>query len=172
MLILVTGGAASGKSAIAESLCLSHTPRFYLACMQPFGAEGEARIARHRAMRSGKGFTTVERYTDLASLVLPARGVVLLEDLGNLAANEMFSTAPVSDPFDAVMRGIDALLLQCERLVVVTDEIFSDGVAYELLTEAYQEALGRINRAVAARADAVIEAVANLPILLKGELPV
>ena len=172
MLILVTGGAASGKSAFAESLCLPLSPRLYLACMQPFGAEGNARIARHRAMRKDKGFLTVERYTDLASLALPARGAVLLEDLCNLAANEMFATEPFSDPFEAVMRGVDALRLQCERLVVVTDEICSDGVAYDPSTEAYQKALGRINAAVAARADAVIEVVAGIPTLLKGALPV
>ena len=74
MLILVTGGASSGKSAYAESLCLPFSPRYYVACMQPFGRDAEARIERHRAMRRDKGFTTVERYTDLASLTLPASG--------------------------------------------------------------------------------------------------
>jgi adenosylcobinamide kinase/adenosylcobinamide-phosphate guanylyltransferase len=172
MLILVTGGSASGKSEFAESLCLGHAPRFYLACMQPFGAEGETRIARHRAMRKDKGFATVERYTDLASLTLPERGCVLLEDLGNLAANEMFSTGSPRDPFDAVLRGIDALAAQCSRLVVVTDEIGNDGVLYDPATTAYLAALGALNRAVAARADAVFEVVAGIPIPLKGELSV
>ena len=65
MLILVTGGSASGKSAYAESLCLTASPRVYLACMQPFGAEGAKRIERHRTMRKDKGFLTVERYTYL-----------------------------------------------------------------------------------------------------------
>lgn len=172
MLILVTGGSASGKSAYAESLCLGYRPRFYLACMQPFGAEGAARIERHRAMRRDKGFDTIERYTDLASLRLPARGCVLLEDVGNLAANEMFSEEPPRDPFDAVLRGVDALHAQCERLVVVTDEIGSDGTVYDAATAAYMGALGALNRAIAARADAVFEVVAGIPIRLKGELPV
>ena len=171
MLILVTGGSASGKSEFAESLCLGLSPRFYLACMQPFGAEGEARIARHRALRKDKGFQTVERYTDLASLRLSARGCVLLEDLGNLAANEMFSAEPPRDPYDAVLRGIEALERQCDRLVVVTDEIGNDGVPYDPATTAYLAALGALNRAIAARADAVFETVAGIPIPLKGDLP-
>ena len=171
MLILVTGGSASGKSAYAESLCLGVSPRVYLACMQPFGEEGAARIERHRAMRKDKGFLTVERYTDLASLSLPPCACVLLEDVGNLAANEMFSKEPPRDPFDAVIDGIDALMKQCERLVVVTDEIGSDGISYDPATTAYQAALGAINRALSAKADAVIETVAGIPILLKGELP-
>lgn len=171
MLILVTGGSASGKSAYAESLCLSHSPRVYLACMQPFGEEGRKRIERHRAMRRDKGFLTVERYTDLASLTLPPCKCVLLEDLGNLAANEMFAAEPPRDPFDAVIRGIDMLLSQCERLVIVTDEIGSDGIDYDPATTAYIAALGALNRALSARADAVIEVVAGIPIPLKGELP-
>ncbi len=169
MLILITGGSASGKSAYAESLCLSHAPRFYLACMQPYGAEGEARIRRHRAMRRDKGFATVERYTDLGSLVLPERGCVLLEDVGNLAANEMFSSDPPRDPFDAVIAGIEALYAQCDRLVVVTDEIGSDGTDYDAATTAYLAALGRINRALSARSDAVVETVAGIPLVLKGD---
>jgi len=172
MLILVTGGSASGKSAYAESLCLSFSPRYYVACMQPYGEEGAARIARHRAMRKDKGFLTLERYRDLASLTIPARGCALLEDIGNLAANEMFSDGTGNDPFDAVIRGVDALFSQCDRLVVVTDEIGSDGTIYDPETTAYLSALGRINRALAARADAVIETVAGIPIPLKGDLPV
>ena len=172
MLILVTGGSASGKSAYAESLCLSASPRVYLACMQPFGAEGARRIERHRTMRKGKGFFTVERYTDLASLVLPPCACVLLEDLGNLAANEMFSSEPPRDPFDAVIGGVDALQKQCDRLVVVTDEIGSDGMDYDPATTAYLAALGALNRALSARADAVVEVVAGIPIPLKGDLPV
>jgi adenosylcobinamide kinase/adenosylcobinamide-phosphate guanylyltransferase len=171
MLILVTGGSASGKSAYAESLCLGVSPRVYLACMQPFGAEGAKRIERHRAMRKDKGFLTVERYTDLAKLSLPPCRCVLLEDVGNLAANEMFSEEPPRDPFDAVINGAEALLKQCERVVVVTDEIGSDGTDYDPAVTAYLAALGALNRALSARADAVIEVVAGIPIPLKGELP-
>ena len=59
---LVIGAAASGKSAYAESLCLGHDgPRVYLATMEPFGEEGARRIARHRALREGKGFSTLAR---------------------------------------------------------------------------------------------------------------
>ena len=86
MLILVTGGAASGKSEHAERLvCEKAQSRLYLATMQPFGKSAEARIARHRALRAGKGFATVERTLDLANLRLSRQyDGILLEDLGNL----------------------------------------------------------------------------------------
>ena len=173
MLILLTGGAASGKSRLAEALCLSSpSPRFYLAAMQPYGAEGEARIRRHRAMREGKGFITIERYTDYASLALPARGTALLECICNLTANEMFDeNGRVSDPVERVLAGVDAVNAQCETLIVVTNDVGSDGTDYDAGTAAYIDALGRINRALAARADAVAELVAGIPIVLKGALP-
>ena len=89
MLILVTGGAASGKSEHAERLvCEKAQSRLYLATMQPFGKSAEARIARHRALRAGKGFATVERTLDLANFRLSRQyDGILLEDLGNLLAN-------------------------------------------------------------------------------------
>ena len=53
MLTLVLGGAASGKSACAESLVLkTGLPRYYLATMQVWDAECAARVAKHRAMRA------------------------------------------------------------------------------------------------------------------------
>ena len=91
MIILFTGGSACGKSSYAESVCVQlPLPRFYIAAMKPYGAEGEARIKRHRAMRAGKGFETFECYTGLKELRLPERGTALLECICNLTANEMF----------------------------------------------------------------------------------
>ena len=173
MMILLTGGAGCGKSHFAESLCMRFDgPRFYLAAMQPHGAEGEARIARHRAQRDGKGFTTVERYTDYASLALPTRGTALLECVANLTANEMFAPdGTMTDPVETVLRGIDTLRAQCERLIVVTNDVGSDGIDYDPSTMAYIDALGAINAALAARADTVVELVAGIPLVLKGELP-
>ena len=173
MMILLIGGAGSGKSRLAEALCMKVPgPRYYLAAMRPYGEEGEARIRRHRAMRKDKGFTTVERYTDYASLKLPAKGTALLECIANLTANEMFDeTGAMSDPCDRVLAGVDALNAQCERLIVITNDVGSDGTSYDASTEAYIDAIGKINAALAARADTVIETVAGIPIVLKGELP-
>ena len=112
MLTLIIGGSGSGKSAFAERLSAAAGPGgFYLATMEPFGEEGRARIARHRAQRGALGFLTVERYTDLAGAQIPPGADVLLEDLSNLLANEMFSpkgsAAAARKPGDAVFSGCD-----------------------------------------------------------------
>ena len=72
MIHLVTGGSGSGKSAYAEQCILDFggTRRVYIATMQPFGAEGQARIARHRKMRAAKKFSTIECYTNLKEVEL------------------------------------------------------------------------------------------------------
>ena len=60
MLIYVSGGSGSGKSAFAEDLVVQSgvRKRVYLATMEPFGEDAAQRIARHRALRRGKGFVT------------------------------------------------------------------------------------------------------------------
>ena len=92
MLVVVTGGSGSGKSAFAEDRVLSfgESRRIYIATMQAFDEESHRRIRRHRRMRSGKGFETIERCTELDELILPKNCVVLLECMSNLVANEMF----------------------------------------------------------------------------------
>lgn len=173
MLILLTGGSGCGKSFFAESLCLRFSgPRYYLAAMRPYGDGSAAKIARHRAMRDGKGFATIERYTDLAGLALPARGTALLECVCNLTANEMFAPdGTLTDPVETVLTGIDALAAQCEHLVVVTNDVGSDIGNYDPATAAYVRALGTINAALARRADCVCELVCGIPLILKGVLP-
>ena len=62
MITLVTGGSGSGKSAYAEDVAVSAegTEKYYIATMQIYDAEGERKVERHRKLRAGKGFTTVE----------------------------------------------------------------------------------------------------------------
>ena len=94
MLILVTGGAGSGKSLLAEriSMQLKRMPFWYVATMQVWDQECRDRIDRHRQQRAGKGFQTVEAPVHLAeaAAALPPDGTALLECLSNLVANEQF----------------------------------------------------------------------------------
>jgi len=171
MLILLTGGSACGKSHYAEKLCLMfNEPRYYVATMRPYGEESLQRISRHRIMRRGKGFETVEKYTDIDEIKLPQRGTVLLECLCNLTANEMFDDEGNSiDPCDKVMRGVRSLKEQCENLIVVTNDVGSDSRQYSEGTRDYIRALGKINAVMAQEADCVYELVCGIPIVLKGE---
>ncbi|MBR1781120.1 MAG: bifunctional adenosylcobinamide kinase/adenosylcobinamide-phosphate guanylyltransferase [Oscillospiraceae bacterium] len=167
MFTLVVGGAASGKSAYAEDWSASLSSRWvYLATMYPWDAECVTRIQRHRRARAGRGFETVERYTDLAGLTIPEGTSVLLEDLGNLLSNELY--APGGAGADAALRGVEALLTRCEHLTVVTNEVFSGGADYGAETMEYLRALAHLNRVLARRADRLVEVLCGLPNVLKG----
>ena len=173
MLALVTGGSGSGKSAWAEDLAQFLCPgsKTYLATMRPGGREAQARIQRHRALRAGKGFQTAECPDGFARLRLPPGETVLLEDLSNLAANRRFSPAPPDDCAGVLLEELDGLAARCTHLIVVSNEIFSDGVAYDPDTTDYLTLLGELNCALARRAELVVEVVCGLPLVLKGALP-
>lgn len=173
MFTLVVGGAASGKSEYAEGLVLAspHRPRYYIATMEPFDEEGRARVEKHRNMRADKEFETVECYYDLPCVRLPRRGTVLLECIGNLAANELYSpqgAGSVGSALSAITAGVDALLEQCADLVVVSNEVFTGGADYAEGTEDYMRLVAEVNRALARRADRVCEIVCGLPQYYKG----
>lgn len=167
MFTLVIGGAASGKSEYAETHTLSLPgQRVYLATMRPSDGECLARIDKHRLQRAGKGFVTVERYTDLSGASVPEGANVLLECLGNLLANELYS--PDGKGADAVLEGIDVLLSRCAHLTAVTNEVFSGGADYDESTLIYLQELARINRSLAAKADRVVEVTCGLTHIWKG----
>ena len=171
MIHVITGGSGSGKSRYAEQqiLELGDNRRVYLATMCPYDEESYQRIERHRAMRAEKNFETLECYTDLARLEIPEGCNVLLECMSNLVANEMFQPdAAGIHTVNAVLDGVVHLREEADNLVIVTNEIFSDGISYSNQTRIYQEYLGAINQAIAHMADRVTEVVYGIPISVKG----
>ncbi len=100
---------------------------------------------------------------------LPGRGTVLLEDLGNLAANELYSPGGAGKhAAEAVLAGLERLAARCENLIVVSNEVFSGGADYAGDTDQYLLALAQVNNAFAARADNVCRVVCGLPVYYKG----
>ena len=173
MRILLTGGSGCGKSTFAEHLARGlPAPRYSLATMRPYDAESGVKIARHQRQRVDAGFVTIERAINVGGVDFPARGTVLLECMCNLLANEMFDEAGNErDVYDTILADILALEQRCDTLIVVTNEVGSDGGGYDAGTARYIETLGRLNRTLANRFDAVAELVCGIPLLLKGQLP-
>ena len=166
MLTVVTGGSGSGKSAFAEDLVLTNEnkKRLYIATMEVYDDESRAKVERHRRLRAGKGFETLEIPVDLEKTDVPEECIALLEDMSNLVANEMFSkNGSAEDCVERILRGIENIS-QRGHLVIVTNSVFSDGMHYDEVTEKYLENLARINNASAAMADEVYEVVYGIPI--------
>lgn len=171
MMTLVIGGSKCGKSSYAESLFSDFKgEKIYLATMRPFGDEAETAIERHREARSGKGFSTLERFTDIGGAEISDGAGVLLEDMGNLLANEMFSGGSEEGCVERIMRGIEKLDCTAGLFVIVSNNVCADGLAYPESTALYIKRLSEINRRIAERADCVFECVYGIPILRKGSL--
>ena len=69
------------------------------------------------------------------------------------------------------LRGVEALLVQCREMVIVSNEVFTGGSDYEGDTLRYLRILADINRAMAARADNVAEIVCGQAVYYKGKEP-
>lgn len=95
MITLVIGKDDCGKSKVAEDLAVSgrYRNRYYIATMKVMDEAGKARVEKHRKMREGKGFVTLEiplNIENAADLMdKPEESVVLLECVANLVGNEM-----------------------------------------------------------------------------------
>ena len=195
MIALVIGGSGSGKSAYAEQMAVKAAGNgslYYVATMQVYDEEGKKKVERHQKMRAGKGFLTIEqprRLKEAAKKVATERvpagkaaaGVgktVLLECMSNLVANEMFSEENLSAVMDEakvkqlsheIISGVTALQDSCDILIIVTNQIFEDGIRYDASTMDYIRLLGDVNRQIAERAEQVVEVVAGIPIFIKKD---
>ena len=118
MMILISGGNGSGKSAFAESM-VTELPgkRYYLATMMAYTKENHARIKKHRAQRSGLGFQTTEQPWDLDKISVDGDSLVLLEDVSNLLCNGLFS---YHGSKEQALEQILNLHKRCETLICVS----------------------------------------------------
>lgn len=208
MITLITGGSGSGKSAYAEKyICHASNEKgckekYYIATMQVFDDEGQRKIDRHRRLRAGKGFITIEQPRDIKKAVeklqsencLKTGRSALLECMSNLVANEMFppvdvsgmqaaeakketlddpenmkdyETAQISRVSKKVLKEVSILSENVAELVIVTNNVFEDGVSYDQSTMNYIKAMGIVNRGLAAMAESVVEVVAGIPVTVK-----
>jgi adenosylcobinamide kinase/adenosylcobinamide-phosphate guanylyltransferase len=169
-LSLVLGGAASGKSAFAESLVRqTGRPRTYLATAQAFDSEMRDKITAHRLAR-GDGWRTVEEALDLAA-VLAAQdrdGIVLLDCATLWLTNVMLAEQDIA----TAAAGLMTALAACPApVVVVTNDVGGGIVPDSTLGRAFRTAQGRLNQDLASVAGLVVLVTAGLPLVLKGTLP-
>lgn len=175
MITLVLGGSGSGKSEYAEKLVVESgcQYKYYLATMQVYGEEGRKKVERHKALRQGKGFITIEQTKDIdkaLNQVESKDACGLLECMSNLVANEMFTQEGIVSPElveSKIMEQIDNLERGFQQLVIVSNNVFEDGCTYAEETMQYMNALGRINTALANKAERVMELVVSIPVVIK-----
>jgi len=164
--ILITGGARSGKSAIAEAMALRIAPRaVYIATAEALDAGMAARIAAHQARR-GAEWQTLAEPLDLARALRETDrlGPRLIDCLTLWLSNLMLSGR---DWVPACGDLVDALYLQQDPVVIVTNEVGGGIVPDNALARDFRDAAGLLNQRIAAVVDEVYLAVVGLPLKVK-----
>lgn len=180
-LTLITGGARSGKSKLAEQLALeSGLPVIYLATMEVWAndKEGVERVSRHKQRRP-ETWTTLEVPLDLHETVNKLAygpAVVILDCLSVYVSNLLLNRyEDDQDPYlyeGYVVTAVDRLLSSIsdhaeKRFIVVTNEVGFGVVPDTILGRAYRDFLGYANQWVAQIADDVLLMCAGLQLKLK-----
>lgn len=169
MLILVTGGARSGKSAYAQRTALSFGERpIYVATAKRYAdAEFQQRIARHRADRDER-WTTIEEPVNISAHDLQKKVVVV--DCVTLWLTNLFALHhyQVEPSLEAVRREVENFLATDATFVLVTNEL---GMGLHAETETgrqFTDLQGWANQFIAGKADRVVFMVSGIPLILKN----
>lgn len=182
-LILVLGGARSGKSRFAERLAATAGAVLYVATAQALDAEMAARIAVHRARRPA-AWRTVEAALGVADAIgrsWQGERAVLLEDLALLTSNVLLRQSaseggPTREEVDGaeaeLNAEIDTLLAWLAgagstRLIAISQEVGLGLVPANPLGRAYRDLLGRLNQRLARQADHAYLVVAGWAVDLR-----
>lgn len=154
-LILVGGGARSGKSAFALALARSlGARRAFVATAEARDLEMRERIARHREER-GAEFSTVEEPLELARTVSALRGidVAVVDCLTLWLSNLLLRGDPPAVIASRVEELLAALATAPFHAVLVTNEVGMGVVPESALGRAFRDVEGRAHQVLAARAD-------------------
>ena len=162
---LVLGGARSGKSRFAESLC--QVPRTYIATAQAFDDEMTERIAKHRADR-GAAWHTIEAPLDLVGAIKSAKNDVLADCLTLWLTNLVMNEKGVEREVAAL---IATLQETANKIVIVSNELGLGLVPEHGLSRRFRDQHGMMNQRVAAAAQCVVLMVAGIPQVIQGRLP-
>jgi len=163
-LTVIIGTPDSGKSQLAERLVCETSDehnRFYIATMIPYGEEGLKRVEKHRRLREGKEFQTIEKSLDVDQAIhqmdRPQDSSVLLECISNLVANEMFERkTPEEEIVDILVTQVKRLADGVGSLYVVTNE-FDISSTEDADTKKYIRCNSMVNKLLLQMADEVFE---------------
>ncbi len=165
-VVLITGGARSGKSRRAEVRARAFPGRpVYLATAEALDTEMAERITKHRERRGSEWIEREVPLDLLAALIETDGGGARLIDcltlwLSNLLhANRDWTTA--------ISQLAEGLSRQRSPVIMVTNEVGLGIVPDNALARSFRDAAGHMNQTIAAVADEVEFVVAGLPMKLK-----
>lgn len=182
-MVLVTGGARSGKSSLAESMAKKYGDNvLYIATSVPFDDEMKDRIKKHRAQRP-ESWKTLEAYKDFDIHLPEETGrcrCILLDCITVMITNIMFEQEMDFDKIDTeranrleaiVKTEIEKLIETVKKIglpfIMVTNEIGMGIVPDNAASRAFRDIAGRMNQLLAKASDEVYVCISGIPLKLK-----
>jgi adenosylcobinamide kinase / adenosylcobinamide-phosphate guanylyltransferase len=178
-LVLILGGARSGKSSYAQSLAeATGTPVTFIATAEALDDEMSARIQKHRAERPAT-WETLEIQFDIASQLHRVKSKVVLLDCITLLTSNLLMQFVKNDLVDeepfmtAVQKEIDELISAFHAdhkewdWFIISNEVGLGLVPPYQMGRVYRDAIGWANQRLAREADKVIFMVAGIPTTIK-----
>ena len=187
MKILVIGSTDSGKSAYAEARAadIVSAHRFYIATMLIQDDDGYKRVVKHRKMREGAGFNTLEVPRDVQSALLsipdPKRSLVLLECISNLVGNELYNAEPgisgeemlaparVSKLKSKIVSDVCALADAVQDIIIVANRYEEDAPGYDDATRRYVFLNNAVSNMLKDKVDEVVDISAAKETAIENE---
>lgn len=183
-IVLITGGARSGKSTYAEKLAnQAKSGVLYIATSIPFDDEMKDRVKKHKERRPSTWYT-FEGYRNLKSVFYNEEmqfDTILLDCITIMVTNLMFDNA--GDSFDdlsneaidtmesEILQEVADFLNEAEKstktIIIVTNEIGSGIVPEYKMARVFRDIAGRVNQYIADRAQEVHLVVCGIPIKIK-----
>ncbi len=172
-IVLVLGGARSGKSSYAQTLAERWWPRpLYLATAETLDAEMADRVTLHQQQR-GPRWACAEETLDVARVLheaTPPRDGVMLD-----CATLWLTNVLLKEGMPAIQTRKQALieaLKTCSTGVIIVSNEVGMGIVPEYpLGRDFRDQQGWLNQDLAAVADIVIFIIAGIPMVIKGTLP-
>ena len=182
-IVLVTGGARSGKSNFAELLCREqNNSTAYIATSVAFDDEMKDRIKKHQDSRP-KEWKTYEIYKDIYSIVEDLdknHDTVILDCLTLMINNLMFTygidvdkatTEEINEIEEYIKDQVEKLLKAVKDtnlyFLIVTNELGMGIVPENKLSRIYRDFVGRANQLIAKYSDEVYFVVSGIPMKVK-----
>lgn len=166
-IILITGGARSGKSSYAEKLALSLSPNpVYMATSRIWDEEFRQRVLRHQANR-GPEWTNIEEEKELSRHQLEGR-VIMIDCVTLWCTNFFFDLdADIDKALTAAKEEFSRFTKQDATFIFVTNEIGMGGTSENEVQRKFTDMQGWMNQYIAAQADKVILMVTGIPVNVK-----
>ena len=166
-VILITGGARSGKSRYAEeqALSLSKHP-VYVATAHVWDEEFRERVKRHQERR-GPEWTNIEEEMLLSRHDLTGR-VAVIDCITLWCTNYFFQMQEVDTALEALTGEFDKFTARDATYIFVTNEIGMGGVSENAVQRKFTDLQGWMNQYVASKADEVILMVSGIPVKIKN----